>query len=483
MRWRGYLLAMQRPTSRRKFLRTATTAAAGFTIVPRHVLGGRGYRAPSDRLKILGVGAGGKGQSNLMPLDGEYVIGLCDIDPVRATETYKHFKKAPQYTDYRKMYDRHLEEADAVVVSTPDHTHAVASLAALYAGKHVYCEKPLVHNIREARLMTEAAAANPNLVTQMGNQGASGEGIRKIKEWLAADLIGEVHTMHAWTDRPVWPQGNPPPQTAEAKPDHLDWDSWIGPAQPVPYHHLYHPFAWRGWWDFGTGALGDMGCHLIDSAFYALELGYPTSAEASVVPIYTRNWTPDYTPEACPVASKIILEFPARGSKPPVKLTWHDGGLLPERPDELAPDELMGNGRSGVILEGTKGKLMHDTYASNPRLLPLSRHEQERFPEPSLPRVETSHQLDWIAAIKEGRQTSSPFTKAGPLTETVLMGNLAVRAYDLQLPKTSGKDAETYRPGRTKLLWDGPNMKITNLPELNFMVGREEYRAGWELPS
>ena len=470
--------------SRRKFLKTATTAAAGFTIVPRHVLGGVGYQAPSDRVRVMAVGAGGKGESNLMSIDSEYIVALCDIDQAHAKKTFQHFPKAARYTDFRRMYDEQLENVDAVVVSTPDHVHAIAALRAMYAGKHVYCEKPLVHNIKEARLMTEAAIANPKLVTQMGNQGASGEGIRKITEWLAADLIGEVHTMHAWTNRPVWPQGNAAPSASEgvAKPEGVNWDAWVGPAKMVPYHPLYHPFAWRGWWDFGTGALGDMGCHIIDSAFYALELGYPTSAEASVVPIYSQNWSPDYTPEACPVASKIKLEFPSRGSKPPVKLTWHDGGLLPERPNELAPDELMGNGSSGVILEGTKGKLMHDTYASNPRLLPLTRNEQETFPDETLTRVKTSHNMDWINAIKEGRQPSSPFTKAGPLTETVLMGNLAVRAYDYRKPMPTKKNPNNYeRPGRTKLLWDGPNMQITNLPELNFMVGRA-YREGWGLP-
>ena len=470
------------PRTRRDFLRTTPLAAAGFAIVPRHVLGGRGYRAPSDRLRILGVGAGGKGRGNLLPLDGEYVVALCDVDRERAAETYAHFPDAARFTDFRRMYDAHLDEVDAVVVSTPDHTHAVASLAALYADKHVYCEKPLVHNVREARLMTEAAAARPHLVTQMGNQGASGEGIRLITEWLAAGLIGEVHTVHAWTDRPIWPQGNPAPTEGVPKPAYVDWEAWIGPARSVPYHPLYHPFAWRGWWDFGTGALGDMGCHLIDAAFYALELGYPTSAEASVVPIFSQNWHPDYTPEACPVAAKVILAFPARGDKPPVKLTWYDGGLLPERPDELGPGEQMGDGRSGVLLEGTAGKLMYDTYAQRPRLLPAARHEQETFPEPTLPRVSSNHNLDWADAIREGRQPSSPFAKAGPLTETVLVGNLAVRAYDYRVPK--GRKGDYERPGRTRLLWDGAAMEIANVPELNFMVGREHgYREGWALPT
>ena len=480
---------MTKDLTRRRFLQTAATAAAGFTIVPRHVLGGVGYTAPSDRLRILGVGAGGKGESNLKPLDGEYVIGLCDIDAERAADTFAHFPQAARYTDFRRMYDELLADADAVVVSTPDHTHAVAALRALYADKHVYCEKPLVHNIREARLMTEAARARPHLATQMGNQGASQEGIRRITEWLAADLIGEVHTVHAWTNRPIWPQGNPRPTQAMPKPAHVDWESWVGPAPMVPYHKLYHPFAWRGWWDFGTGALGDMGCHIIDASFYALELGYPTSAEASVVPIYSQNWNADYTPEACPVASKIILRFPARGpGKPAVKLTWHDGGLLPERPRELQPGEQMGGWGGGVILEGTRGKLMHDVYANNPRLLPLALNEQaDRFPEPTLPRVpDEQHQLDWIAAIREGRQPSSHFGKAGPLTETVLMGNLAVRAYDLRMPTPTAEDPDAYDvPGRgNELLWDGEAMRITNLPELDRLVGRENgYREGWELPT
>ena len=468
---------------RRSFIKQTTTAAAGFMIVPRHVLG-RGYQAPSDRVRVMAVGAGGKGESNLISIDSEYIVALCDIDQKHAANTFQHFPQAKAYTDFRKMYDEQLPNVDAVVVSTPDHTHAIASLAALYADKHVYCEKPLVHNIREARLMTQAAQARPQLVTQMGNQGASGEGIRTITEWLNADLLGDVHTMHAWTNRPVWPQGYPAPTEGVPKPAHVDWESWVGPAPMVPYHPLYHPFAWRGWWDFGTGALGDMGCHIIDSAFYALELGYPTSAEASVVPLYTQNWSPDYRPEACPVASKIKLTFPARGDKPAMKLTWHDGGLLPERPDGLKPGEQMGDGGSGVILIGTKGTLMHDTYANNPRLLPLELNEQkDRFPEKTIPRVTTSHNMDWINAIKEGRQPSSHFGKAGPLTETVLMGNLAVRAYDYRLPKANGTPGSYERPARGQtLLWDGPNMQITNIPELNFMVSRD-YRKGWELPT
>ncbi len=472
--------------SRRSFLKKASVAAAGMYIVPRRVLGGVGFVAPSDQVRVLGVGAGGKGESNLMALDSQQMIALCDIDQAGAAKTFEHFPKAARYTDFRRMFDEQLDNADAVVVSVPDHNHAIVTLAALQANKHVYTEKPLVNNIKEARLVTEAAAARPELITQMGNQGASQEGIRVVTEWLNAGLIGDVHTMHAWTNRPIWPQGNAAPTKEMPKPEGIDWDSWIGPAQPVPYHTLYHPFAWRGWWDFGTGALGDMGCHIFDSAFYALELGYPTSAEASVVPIYHQNWSADYTPEACPVASKIYLDFPARGDKPPVKLTWHDGGLLPERPQELKPSEAMGDWGGGVILEGTKGKLMHDVYASNPRLLPLSLNDQQdRFPEKTLPRVETSHQMDWINGIKEGYQPSSHFAKAGPLTEAVLMGNLAVRAYNLRVPTTGKDKQDDYElPGRTKLLWDGTAMRITNVDELNVLVGRPDgYRKGWELPT
>lgn len=464
--------------NRRQFLATSAKASAGFMILPRAVLGGPGYIAPSDKVNIAVVGAGGRGASVTQGLASENIVALCDVDDRRAAETYQAFPKAKRYRDFRKMLDAQ-SDIDAVVVATPDHTHAVIGLAVLGLNKHLYCEKPLTHNIYEARKLTEAAAAKPNLITQMGNQGASGEGIRQVREWIDADLIGEVHTMHAWTNRPIWPQGGKAPTERMKVPKELDWDLWLGPAAERPYHEAYLPFAWRGYWDFGTGALGDMACHIIDSAFYSLELGYPIAAQASVVALYSQNWTPDYNPETAPPASIIHIDFPARGRRPPLTLHWYDGGLLPERPAELQPDEQMGEWDGGVILEGTKGKLMHGVYGRNPRLLPLTRMEEVELPEPSIPRVTTSHEMDWVNGIKNNYQPSSNFAKAGPLAEAVLMGNLAVRSYDYRVPRP-GNAGEFDLPGRTKLLWDGENMRITNVEMANRFVKRE-YRKGWEV--
>ncbi len=443
-------------------------------------MGGKGYTAPSDKLNIVGIGVGGKGTSNLEALESQNIVALCDVDYARAEESFKRFPKAKKYKDYRVMYDEMMKDIDAVVVSTPDHSHALPGLIALRNDKHVYIEKPLAHNIREVRLLTEAAAARPKVATQMGNQGASGEGTRRIQEMLAADMIGEVHTIHAWTNRPIWPQGGKVPEGTMPVPATLDWNLWLGAAEERPYHEAYHPFSWRGYWDFGTGALGDMACHIIDSSFYALDLGYPSSAQASVGQVYSQNWNPDYHPETAPPSSTIHLEFPARGKgRPAVSMHWYDGGILPQRPEELLPDEMMGEWGGGVILEGTKGKLMHDVYGNNPRLIPTTRME-EKMPEPTMPRVEVSHQMDWANAAKEGRQPSSHLGKAGPLTETVLMGNLAIRGYDQRFPKAGGKKDEYNVPGRTTLIWDGPNMRVTNVEEMNHFVTKE-YREGFEV--
>ncbi|MEO0734683.1 MAG: Gfo/Idh/MocA family oxidoreductase, partial [Bacteroidota bacterium] len=390
----------KKTTSRRKFLQTSGTAAAGFMIVPRHVLGGKGYKAPSDTVNIAAIGSGGKGGGNLKAVLSENIVALCDVDSERAAEMFGQLPKAKRYKDYRKMLDAQHKDIDAVMISTPDHTHAITGLACMALDKHVYIEKPLAHSIAEVRALSEAAKNKPYLITQMGNQGASGEGIRKTQEIYEAGLIGEVHTVYAWTNRPIWPQGGGAPQGSEPIPDHLDWNLWLGPADKRPYHPAYHPFAWRGYWDFGTGALGDMGCHIIDTPFYILELGYPTAAEASVVPIFSQNWNADYNPESCPPASKIHIQFPARGDKPPVELIWSDGGIQPKRPDELLVDEPMGDWGNGIIMEGTKGKLMADVYGANPRLLPTKLMDNITVPE-TLPRVETSHQMDWINGIKE----------------------------------------------------------------------------------
>ncbi len=461
--------------TRRRFLRTAATAAAAFTIVPRHVLGGKGYKAPSDTLNIAAIGAGGKATSTLQHLMTENIIALCDVDDSRAKESRERFPEATYDRDFRVMLDKYGKDIDAVIVTTPDHMHATAGLAAMDMNKHLYIEKPLARTISEVRALTEMAKSKPQLVTQMGNQGASGEGIRKTQEMVAAGLIGDVHTVYAFTNRPIWPQGGAVPTTKDPIPADFDWNLWLGIAEMRPHNKAYHPFSWRGYWDFGTGALGDMGCHIIDTPFYILDLGYPVSAEASVVQLYHQDWVADYNPGTAPPASKIHVKFPARGSKPPVELIWTDGGILPVRPEELGVDEQMGNGDGGIVMVGTKGKLTADTYGGNPRLLPSTRMEGLNVPE-TLPRVTTSHEMDWVNGIKEGYQPSSHLGKAGPLTETILMGNLAVRGYDYRFPATTSVAEEYEVRGRTRLLWDGPNMQVTNVPEMNQFVTPQNIR-------
>ena len=476
--------------SRRKFVANSALAASGFMIVPRYVLGGSGYTAPSDKLNIAGIGVGGRGRSILQGASGwnsatkettQNIVALCDVDEKRAADTFKQYPKAKTYTDFRKMLDKKGKEIDAVMIGTPDHTHAILAMTAMKMGKHVYVEKPLTHNVYEARMLTEAAAKY-NLVTQMGNQGSSGDDIRKIQEWIAADAIGEVREVHCWTNRPVWPQGLKRPTEKMKAPKSLDWDLWLGPAQERPYHETYLPFSWRGWWDFGTGALGDMACHIIDPAVRALNLGYPTSVEANAA-TYTENWVESTFEEGPPQASTIKLEFPARGSMPPVTLMWYDGGMKPWRPDELEDNEMMGEGGGGVIFVGSKGKLMCGVYARNPTLLPTSRMKEFKQPTPTIARVPNDmggHQSSWVEACKDpsAARPSSSFDYAGPLTEIVLMGNLAVRSFFHG--EKSGNGNRLRFPGRKKLLWDGENMKITNFEPANQFV-RREYRKGWNL--
>ncbi len=472
------------PIRRRKFIRDFSAAGAGFMIVPRYVLGGNGYLAPSDKLNVAGIGVGGRGRG---VLNGVYnngttnIVALCDVDDVTAAKTFEKYEKAPRYRDFRVMLEKQ-KDIDAVTIATPDHTHAVAAMAAMQLGKHVYVEKPLTHNVYEARMLTEVARKN-KLVTQMGNQGASGEGTWQTVEIIQSGVIGEISTVHCWTNRPIWPQGIATPKGGSQVPDTLDWDLWLGPAKFRDYHPDYLPFKWRGWWDFGTGALGDMACHIVDVAFRALKLGYPTSVEASVTAVYESDFVlADYN-DSFPPSTKIHFNFPAREKMPPVKLAWYDGGLRPERPDELGHDEPMGDGGGGVIFEGTKGKLMCDTYGANPRLLPLSKMKEFTPPKPMFRRIEEGHQQSWVNACKGGEQTASNFDIAGPLTEMILMGNLAVRSYNHKVLK-DGKKATDWAPwkypGRKRLDWDGEAMKITNFDLANEFVKRE-YREGWSL--
>ena len=472
------------PVNRRRFIRDFSLAGAGFMVVPRYVLGGEGYVAPSDKLNIAGIGVGGRGWG---VLEGVYnegtenIVALCDVDDARAAKTFEKYNKAARYRDFRVMLEKQ-KDIDAVAIATPDHTHAVAAMAAMHLGKHVYVEKPLTHNVYEARMLRETAKKY-KLVTQMGNQGASGEGTWKTVEWIESGVIGDITKVHCWTNRPIWPQGVATPAGDHKVPDTLDWDLWLGPAKFRNYHPDYLPFKWRGWWDYGTGALGDMACHIVDVVFRALKLGYPTSVEASVTAVYERDFVLANYDDSIPPSTKIHFDFPARKGMPPVKLAWYDGGIRPERPDELGSDEQMGDWNGGVIFEGTEGKLMCDTYGDNPRLLPTSKMKDFKPPKPKYRRIEEGHYQSWVKACKGGEKPVSNFDIAGPLTEIILMGNLAVRSYNHRVLKEGKKPTDWNPweyPGRKQLEWNGKAMKITNLDLANEFVNRE-YREGWSL--
>jgi predicted dehydrogenase len=468
--------------SRRKFIRNSAVAGAGFFIVPRHVIG-RGFIAPSDKLRIAGIGAGGKGKSDLAEFaksPNVNIVALCDVDDRQAVDSRKNFPNAPYYKDFRVMLEKEKNNIDACSISTPDHTHAVATIAAMQLGKHVYTQKPLTHDIYEARMLTEAAKKY-KVVTQMGNQGGSGNGVRKAKEIFDAGLIGEVHTAHAWTNRPVWPQGIPTPTGQHEIPKELDWDLWLGTAPKIDFNPAYLPFNWRGWWAYGTGALGDMACHIMDPIYRILPILYPDSVEASIATIWSKMWDDSQNPDACPASSIIHLNYPRTDGKGNIKVSWHDGGLLPERPDELLPEEAFGNWDGGVLLIGTKGKLLLDCYGENPRLLPTKLMKETNLPAEKIKRVPEGHYLQWVNACMAGygkAQTSSSFEYAGPFTESILIGNLAIRSFLMRNP--NGKGWNDKWLGRKKLLWDAKNMKITNFDEANQFV-RRQYREGWTL--
>jgi predicted dehydrogenase len=473
-------------SSRRSFIKSTAIAAATFMIVPRHVLGGNGFLAPSDRLLIASIGVGGKGQSDIANFykSGKADIAfLCDVDTRRAANSVKSFPKAKFYKDWREMFDKEHKHFDAVSVSTPDHNHAIQTLAAMQLGKHVYVQKPLTHDIYEARILT-AAAKKYKVVTQMGNQGASNDGPRQMKEWYDAGLIGDVHTVYAWTDRPVWPQGIPWSANKADVPKELDWDLWLGTAPYKDYVDKLVPFNWRGWWDYGTGALGDMGCHLLEAPFSVLNLKYASEVQASVGSVYVDEFKRGYFPDSCPPSSHVTLKFPKTNKTlGDVTVHWMDGGIQPERPEELGANETFGDGGNGTLFIGTKGKMMSNTYSANPRLLPLSKNSDIKVPErfARVPGGAEGHYGQWVEGCIAGygkREMSSPFEIGGPLTEALLMANLAIRGADIRRTNENGKN--TY-PGRyTKLLWDNENMRITNFDDVNQFVKRE-YRKGWTL--
>ena len=508
--------------TRRDFVGDSAKLAAGFMIVPRHVLGGKGHVAPSAKLNIACVGIGGQGMHNMMALLDENIVAICDVDfayverslagqlnpprgqtapTERALKLKAAYDKATRYADYREMLAKH-KDIDAVVIATPDHMHAAIASACMNAGKHVYVQKPLTYSVYEARLLSKLATEK-KVVTQMGNQGHSEEGTRRIREIVASGILGPIKEVHVWTDRPVryWAQGIPRPQNAtqlaaayqqtlttaprnpamppqwnkgtvdnavrkvmaestHVPPAGFNWDLFLGTAQEIPYHPVYHPFSWRGWVDFGVGAIGDMGAHLIDQPFWALDLKYPTSVSAS-----STQWGGNKDDLASyPMATFVQYEFAARGKAPPVKLFWYDGGLMPPRPAAL-PDNVTlltgsGDGGGGVFI-GEKGFLQYDTYGQNPRVYP----ESVAKLVPGIPKTETrittSHEVNWANAAKGEGKASSPFEYAAMLTETMLLGIVALKAGQGE-----------------RLQYDGANMKITNKPDADKFLTRE-YRSGW----
>lgn len=488
--------------SRGKFIKNVSLTAAGFYIVPRHVLG-KGYVAPSDKLYIAAVGCGGEAGNDIhhfatTPRKNSVIAFLCDVDERMAVPRRKEFPNARFYKDWREMFDKENKHFDAVTVAIPDHNHAVVGMAAMQLKKHLYLQKPLTHDIYEARVLTEAASKY-KVVTQMGDQGASCDGMRVMREWLEAGLIGEVQKVYCWTDRPVWPQGISWPNDKPAIPKELDWDLWLGTARQVDYIDNLVPFNWRGWWEFGTGALGDMGCHIMGPPFKLLGLGYPTEVSGSASTVYSGIFKEGIYPESGPVSSSIKFTFKQKNGKD-LYLYWMDGGIVPERPQEIDPDlnmnDVLGNWPSEndyegcTLFIGTKGKMSCGWGGNHPRLLPLSLNKEINIPE-KYPRVAggmDGHWWQWIDACIAGYgkiELSSPFEGyAGPLTETVLLGNLLLRSFNLREKVIKSNSANTnsdeYKfSGRyISLKWDGNNMKVTNFDPANQFIKRT-YRQGW----
>lgn len=438
---------MSNEITRRSFLKTGTAAAIGLAATPsmfaKEPAAKKKKVAPSDKLNIIGVGVGGRGSADLKAMESQNIIALADVDWKYADPVFNRYPDAKRYQDFRVCFDEMLNQADAVLVATADHTHALVAATALTAGKHVYCEKPLTHTVYESRLLTKLAAKY-NVATQMGNQGASGKGVKQTCEWIWNGEIGEVTKVEAFTDRPIWPQGLERPADM-AVPSTMNWDGFIGPAEPRPYNEIYTPWNFRGWWDFGTGALGDMACHILHPVFKALKLGYPTKVQGSSTLLLS---------ESCPNAQIVKLVYPARENlpkvaMPEVEVWWYDGGLKPMRPEGLPAGKEMNDQGGCVIFHGTKDTLICGCYGVNPYLLS---GRKPKSPE-VLREITESHQMDWVRACKEDAATrvksASDFSEAGPFNEMVVMGVLAVRLQSLN----------------RELEWDGENMQFTNIPE------------------
>jgi hypothetical protein len=473
-------------------------AALGLTLVPNVVLGkSYGHTAPSDKLNIAGVGVGGRGFGVLKGMESQNIVALCDVDWKYADKAFKHFPNAKKYWDYRKMFDELGKSIDAVMVATADHTHAIIASQAITMGKHVYVEKPLTHTVYESRLLTRLAA-HYKVSTQMGNQGSSATGVRKVCDWIWNGEIGEIKRVDTFTDRPIWPQGLNAPKNGQWVPDTLNWDLFTGPAKLIPYNEIYHPWNWRGWWLYGTGALGDMACHIMHPIFKALQLGYPTKVQGSSTLLLT---------DCAPTAQTVRYTFPARTTSnkkikikfPEVQVHWYDGGIKPVMPDNWPAGKDMNNHGGAAIFYGTKDTLICGCYGREPWLLS---GREPKVPETQRD-ITLSHEMDWVESCKESpesrRITASNFSEAGPFNEMVVMGVLGVRLQGLN----------------KELEWDGTNMRFTNISDNekfkitksdNFKIEdghptfnkdeeeivakdfaaeliKHNYRNGWSLPS
>ena len=489
--------------SRRKFIKTTSASAAVFSIIPSFTVSGLGHMPPSDKLYIAAIGCGGEGENDIQhyldaPKKNAVVSHLCDVDDRMAAPRIKQLPQAKFYHDWRELFDKERENFDAVSVAIPDHNHAIVGLRAMEMNKHLYLQKPLTHTIQEARVLTEAAKKY-KVVTQMGDQGASSDGMFTLREWIEAGILGDIRKVYCWTDRPVWPQGIKWPDTHPKVPKELKWDLWLGTAQNTDYIDNLVPFNWRGWWRFGTGALGDMGCHIMGPPFKLLNLGYPVEVSGSASTVYDGIFSEASFPESCPVSSSIKFKYQLASGQF-LDLYWMDGGITPERPEELDPEEnmndIMGdwpglNDYEGATLFiGSKGKAACGWGGRNPILLPLSLNKEINVPK-KYKRVEgdmDGHWWQWVDACIAGygnMEVSSPFEGyAGPLTETVLMGNLLLRSFNIREKVTRtdpvyGEMTGFVYPGRYKSFkWDGENMRITNFEAANQFVQRE-YREGW----
>lgn len=456
--------------SRRSFLKTSSVAASALAFPAVLRSQPAGTPSPLNRLNVAVIGVGGRGGAAVEGVRDENIVALCDVDSERADGSLKKFQErfpeaaaraagAERFDDFRKMFDKLGNRIDAVTISTPDHMHFPAALAALRLGKHVYVEKPLTHTIWEARELARVAREK-KVITQMGNQGHAGDGCRLLKEWVDAGVLGDVHEVVSWTDRPFYPPWRAPVGTF-ARPDHskylpvvpstLNWDAWLGVASPRNYDPAYLPFKWRGWWDFGTGAFGDVACHIMDGAYWALRLGAPTAVEAI---------STGASDVASPLASVVTNYFPARGKMPPVKYTWSDGGLLPVLPPDLEMGRDL-NPEAGTLLFGSKATVLCSFYYDSVRIIPEAkmRERSSSLPPRTIPRVKDGPFAEWLLGCKGGPLPGSNFEYSGPFTESVLLANVAIRS-------------------RRRIEWDSAALRVTNLPDANRFVTKE-YRPGW----